>query len=621
MDLSGLSALSGGFQKGQSLQADLATQQEQAKQMRLKTQEMLDDRQALAALGNAFGLNPPSPQGGGAPPAPPMQPPQAPMVTTSTGAPAGPPQMPPGAQYGAPPQGPPPPGAAPPQGGPPVPQQGMPPRPPMAPPPQAQQRPPQPPVPPQIAANLGQMSVEQLAQRIIRANPEALSRPDLLFGAVMKGQAALTPDSKATLAVMQLNQKAEQLQNKLDVQTMNDQTKLQVQNMVDNVKTQLEQFKQAGADKRQTDKLEEHISEVDKKIAAKHEDVAATNTSKEKIAGGRTRAQLVQAATKQGIKVDPSWSEQDIQDKTAETIGKKTSDALMTDDVADFMADAVIADPSQAAHIGGYGATGQMNRNKVWSQVEKKMTAAGRPASDLAAAKVAITGAQQEARTIGAQAGSVALGTEELKQFAPLVQTASDANVRTQYPTINAIEQAFQRRTGGTQIVTLHNQIQALKNAYTQILVRNGRPSDAARKQAGDTIDEAWSTGQVDAALKAMDQEAQGAGKAAVTAGANLREKVSEEGGTMILDARKVAKLRGAGNDKAYEKARDDYLQRYGKHGGDEALRKALKDGAATAGPQPLPEDRSKLEEGVPYTINNQTWYWNGKEFTDQKPD
>ena len=85
--------------------------------------------------------------------------------------------------------------------------------------------------------------------------------------------------------------------------------------------------------------------------------------------------------------------------------------------------------------------------------------------------------------------------------------------------------------------------------------------------------------------------------------------------------ARKVAKLRGAGNDKAYEKARDDYLQRYGKHGGDEALRKALKDGAATAGPQPLPEDRSKLEEGVPYTINNQTWYWNGKEFTDQKPD
>ena len=629
MDLSGLasfaSAAPGGFQQGQSLQADLAQRQEQAKQARLQTQEMMDERAALSALGNAFGLAPPPPpmpQGPGQPsmpaqpPAmpgagpPPGAPAPPPMVQTSAGGSAMPPGMPAGAQPGAPPGAPPKAAATMPR--PPV-------QAPQAAPPQQPR--PQPQIPPQIAQNLGQMTTEQLAQRIIAANPGIKDRPDLLVRAMAKGQALLVPDGKATVAAMQMQVKLDALQNKLDVATMNDQTKVQVQNMLDAAKTQIQQLKDADADKRLTQTLEARIKELEEKIAAKHEDVAATNTSREKIAGGRNRAALEKEATKQGLKVDASMSDQQVQDKIAETIGKKTSDAMMSDDTADFMADAVIADPPQAAHIGGYGATGQMNRNKVWNLVQQKMTAAGRPASDLAAAKVAITGAQQEARTIGAQAGSVALGTEELKKFAPLVQQASDANTRTQYPTINAIEQAFERRTGGTQIITLHNQIQALKNAYTQILVRNGRPSDAARKQAGDTIDEAWSQGQIGAALQAMDQEAKGAGEAAGAAQEKLRSDVSDQGGTMVTDARKVAKLRSAGDDKAYEKARDDYLKRYGKHGGEEALRKALKSGAEAAGPQPLPEDKSKLEEGVPYQINNATWYWNGKEFTDQKPD
>ena len=268
MDLSGLSsfisAVPGGIRQGQSLQADLATQQEQAKQMRLKTQEMADERAALSALGNAFGL---------APPPPPMpQGPQA-LMNTSTGAPITPPAG----------SAPPPQPGAPQLQAPPVPPQaqGAPQGQPRPMPPQQQARPP---IPPQIQQNLGQMTTEQLAQRIIAANPGIKDRPDLLVRAMAKGQALLAPDAKATVAAMQMEVKVQALQNKLDVAAMNDQTKVQVQNMVDAMRTQIEQLKQAGADQRQTKALEEKVSELEKKIEAKHEDVKATTTVKEDVA-------------------------------------------------------------------------------------------------------------------------------------------------------------------------------------------------------------------------------------------------------------------------------------------------------------------------------------------------
>jgi hypothetical protein len=195
------------------------------------------------------------------------------MVQTSAGGSAMPPGMPAGAQPGAP-------GGAPPQAA------ATMPRPPVQAPQAAppQQPRPQPQIPPQIAQNLGQMTTEQLAQRIIAANPGIKDRPDLLVRAMAKGQALLAPDAKATVAAMQMQVKLDALQNKLDVAQMNDQTKVQVQNMVDAMRTQIEQLKQAGADQRQTKALEEKVSELEKKIEAKHEDVKATTTGKEDVA-------------------------------------------------------------------------------------------------------------------------------------------------------------------------------------------------------------------------------------------------------------------------------------------------------------------------------------------------
>lgn len=498
-----LSAIGPGFIAGQG-------QIEQNKFAQLRNQEMMDEKASLAALGRAFGVAPPTtpaPIGPGqaSVPAHPAPAPAAPVEGRALGAPTAPVMPPPAvAPPGAPTPAPARPGA------------------------------------PQLP--FGQMSADQLAQRIVRANPGIEKRPDLLVRAMAKGQALLAPQGKAELAMLQIQQRVEAANNKLELGQMTLQMRQAMLDQANEMKLRIEQLRQSGMNSRAADKTTAMLEALTAKllsqqnVAAAHDttrkEVAASNNasrkdiaaghdtaanaraaagtaSREKIAGERTRAQVVGLATKAGVKVDPAWTDAEVQQHTADAVAKKGAEGQLSDDEAHFLAHVIEADPTQASHVvSGWGKGGQQNRTKVWDFVRQDYSAQGKPPADLATARVAILGTQQAARTAGAQTAKIGIGLREIDKFAPLVIGASEKVDRTRFPTVNSLIEASQRGTGGTQIVQLVNYINALKNAYAQVLARGGSSSVDARKRADEVVNAAWSKGQIKAAIEAMRNEA-----------------------------------------------------------------------------------------------------------------
>lgn len=360
----------------------------------------------------------------------------------------------------------------------------------------------------------GRMTTEQLAASIIKANPGIEKTPRILLGAIQRSQALLAPDSKTELAALQIQQKIDLANQKFELGQATLQNKLEAIQQANQWRLEIEKLKQNGLNDRSAAGIEAKLDALEKNIKAQGERNDASIAGRKDVANIRARGDNVKLATKAGLKIDPSWDDAELQRQTAEAMNKKNSEGVMSDDDAKSLAQVGLKDPSIFNHLG-YGPAGNQNRQKVWKYAFQLLKDKGGNPEEIAAARVAITGSLQEARTIGAQAGSVALGTKEIDKFAPLVLAASDKVKRTQYPTVNSIVEAAQKGTGGTEIITLASNIQALKNAYTQVLVRNGRPSDAARRSASEVIDKAWSTGQIKAAIDAMKTEAKGAGAAA----------------------------------------------------------------------------------------------------------
>lgn len=117
-------------------------------------------------------------------------------------------------------------------------------------------------------------------------------------------------------------------------------------------------------------------------------------------------------------------------------------------------------------------------------------------------------GAKAAATTAGRIGGSTAQGGEEIKMLVPMIQEAAKAVDPGQYPDINSIEQAIAKHTGDPNIVLLNSYIQTAKNAYTLIMTRSGRTTDAARGRSDELISKNMPIGQLDAALAAMSAEA-----------------------------------------------------------------------------------------------------------------
>ena len=117
-------------------------------------------------------------------------------------------------------------------------------------------------------------------------------------------------------------------------------------------------------------------------------------------------------------------------------------------------------------------------------------------------------------RAIGNREAGLGLAVNELKRLAPLALEASDKVDRTQYANVNSVIEASQKGTGGENVVQLGLAIAAAKTAYAQVLKRGGATTDDAQRRADDVLNQAWSKGQIKAALEQIMRESEAAQKA-----------------------------------------------------------------------------------------------------------
>lgn len=500
MDLSGLSAFGSaiypGYVKGEQQQAGLLEEQEQAKQQRLRTQDIMLQNAGQAAAGrtaallaqlsNAYSVAPP-----GAPA--PQAPGQPSMPTTSTGAPVQPPggYLNPQQAAGSPaPQA----GMAAPPTSPAAPAAPPPPTPPgaIAPPPA------RPPAAPSAPVLQGQMTTQQLAQAVIKANPGIQNRPDLLFATIQKMQGLLAPDSKQEVTLLKMQNDIEKQQMQLNFKYMSEQDKTAYENQLLQVRQYINSQNLQGRAELQGQKIDAMIGAILMKLQGQKD-----------VATQKSRADLVKEATKVGLQIDPKWDDTQLQHmvaiKTAEA-----NNATLPEDEAKFLGQALLAGDNSTIQLA-MGFT--KNRAALMSQIVKAAQQIDPNfTGQKAAAAVAQFGGMKAAATmVGRTAGGVAVGAQEIPRLLPLAIAASKKLDLTRFPTINSLKNAEAYYAGQPDkqaaVVQLNQYVQSMRNAYQQIMARGGRQTVFNAKQAQELINGNLPLSTLIAAGQAMIKE------------------------------------------------------------------------------------------------------------------
>lgn len=248
---------------------------------------------------------------------------------------------------------------------------------------------------------------------------------------------------------------------------------------------------------------------------------------------GRPASDAERAKFRQQARIDP---------KIAEFAQKQDANAI-SDEAANLTAEESLR--------GDWHGTVGMGRNSA--SMKKIADARARIAKErgitgdqLAANTAEFIGATAAQRVLGTRGAGIELGIAEAQKFAPMVLSLSDKIDRTKYPTLNALELAVSKGTGGEDVIRLTDALNAYKTAYTQILTRGGLPTDDARRRSDEVIDKAWSNGQIRAAVDQLGQEMDAASSAVPTVRDKLYRSLTGKdrpGGSEATGAKQEAGL------------------------------------------------------------------------------
>jgi hypothetical protein len=248
-----------------------------------------------------------------------------------------------------------------------------------------------------------------------------------------------------------------------------------------------------------------------------------------------------------------------------------TTAGALTDDAAQFMAQQYLAGDRSVMGGLGYGNTGAANRAKLRDAIQAEARARGMSPAEVATTIAEFEGLKAGERTLGTTGARIGLGLAEAKVFAPMVLEASDKVSRTQYPTLNALLLAYDRGTGDENVVRLGIAINALQNAYSQVLTRGGVPTDAARATAHEIFDKAYSAGQMRTAVDQVMREIDAAQAALGIVKQEMRDRAtgrpsSPPAGAAAAPPAAVDYLR------QHPEARDQFDSKYGSGAAARAL-------------------------------------------------
>lgn len=146
-------------------------------------------------------------------------------------------------------------------------------------------------------------------------------------------------------------------------------------------------------------------------------------------------------------------------------------------------------------------------RNLIFQATPAAMHALNIKPTELADVRAQYAGERHAEVLLGGRTANLGLALNEAKQFIPMGDIASSNVDRTQYPSLNAVYEAALRGTGDVNVVRLVTATNAISNAYAQVAARGGQSTDAARAQAHDILNNAYSKGQYAEAADQMMRE------------------------------------------------------------------------------------------------------------------
>lgn len=128
-------------------------------------------------------------------------------------------------------------------------------------------------------------------------------------------------------------------------------------------------------------------------------------------------------------------------------------------------------------------------------------------------------------KALATQSAKILTAVNEAKSMITIVKNVSGKIDRTKYPTINAIQNAVDKGTGGEEIVQLNAAINALVNAYARAINPTGVSTVSDKNHAREVINSNYGKGQLDAILDIMNQEMALAQKSPGEASRQLKEQ------------------------------------------------------------------------------------------------
>lgn len=128
-------------------------------------------------------------------------------------------------------------------------------------------------------------------------------------------------------------------------------------------------------------------------------------------------------------------------------------------------------------------------------------------------------------KALATQSAKILTAANEADNMIKIVRTTSAKVDRTQYPTINAIQNAVDKGTGGKEIVKLNTALNALINSYARAINPTGVATVSDKNHAREIINSNYASGQLDAILDVMQEEMRVAKASPGEASAQLKEQ------------------------------------------------------------------------------------------------
>lgn len=239
--------------------------------------------------------------------------------------------------------------------------------------------------------------------------------------------------------------------------------------------------------------------------------------------GRHNRATEAQAATALGQAKPLTWGAGLYNPRTNEIIKEPGGDGAMLLDEPTLtqMAHQYQAGDTSVMTNLGRGVQGAANIVALRKKIAELNSQGGEGGAEQAQRNAEFFGAKAGARTVGVRGANIELAATEFNQVLPVVQKASTAVSRTNYPDLNKIIQAYQEHTGDPNIVAFGGAVNTLVNIYARAINPQGVGTVSDKAHAREILQKAWSSGQFDAAVGMMKQE--------IDAALNSPEKVREQ--------------------------------------------------------------------------------------------